>query len=376
MSLTKVPGPFRARKGPASLVVTAGTKAIAYTPTFAYVADFSGGVPTLSVNASSGALTTITGSPFGSGTDPRQVVVTPNGKFAYSADSSFDSVAGYTVNATTGALTAIAGSPFAVGDAPYSLAVDQSSQFLHVANINSSSISAFKINATSGVLTKISGSPYTGIEAPDWVTVDPRGRFLLVGNDCCLGSTPPPGISVLTINPKIGALKLVKESPFEVPNGVGNPSSLTVDPTGKFVYSANGSSSDPGGAVAYSITASTGALKLLGAAVPGGSAPWGITTDTAGKYVYMTNNDTTISGYSIDPTTGGLTKLAGSPFAASVSTRGIVTDPSGKFLYLSNGSQILGYSINADTGAITPLATSPYSGGGDPLDLTVIGTVQ
>jgi DNA-binding beta-propeller fold protein YncE len=75
-----VPGPTRARKSPASLVVTAGTTDITYTPTFVYVADLGGGVPTLSVKASTGALTTVTGSPFGSG-GPQRSPFRPTANF-------------------------------------------------------------------------------------------------------------------------------------------------------------------------------------------------------------------------------------------------------------------------------------------------------
>ena len=90
----------------------------------------------------------------------------------------------------------------------------------------------------------------------------------------------------------------------------------------------------------------------------------------------MTDNDTTLYGYTINNTTGELTALAGSPFTADVSTRGIAADPSGAYLYLSNAEQLLGYSINATTGAITQLSSSPYTAGSDPLGVCVAGTIQ
>ena len=51
------------------------------------------------------------------------MAVDPTGKFAYVANSGFDNVSGYTINATTGALTAIAGSPFPAGSFPRSVAI-------------------------------------------------------------------------------------------------------------------------------------------------------------------------------------------------------------------------------------------------------------
>jgi 6-phosphogluconolactonase (cycloisomerase 2 family) len=144
--------------------------------------------------------------------------------------------------------------------------------------------------------------------------------------------------------------------------------------TPRFV--ANGQAFGTTSVTAYSISASSGELTSLGTPLAGGTAPWDITTDVTGKYVYMTNNDSTISGYAIDNTTGELSVLKGSPFAASVSTRGIAADPSGKYLYLSNGEQLLGYAISATSGALSQLTTSPYSAGGDPMGLFVAGTIK
>ncbi len=105
-----VPGPVRARKSPASVAVSSGTTAITYTPSYAFVADFegfSGSVPVLSVTPSSGKLTPVTGSPFGTGT-PRAIAVSANGQFVYTANSDGSNTIGeYTVDTATGALTSV-----------------------------------------------------------------------------------------------------------------------------------------------------------------------------------------------------------------------------------------------------------------------------
>ena len=297
-----VPGPTQARKSPASLVVSSGSSAITYTPTYAYVADFSGGVPTLSVNAGSGSLEAITGSPFGSGS-PRTVAVAPNRKFVYAANKGgTDNMIGeYMVDATTGALSSVG--TIATGNSPYDVTVDPSSRFVYAVAISTNAVYAYKINESTGALTKISGSPYTvGLSSPDSLAVDPTGRFL---------------------------------------------------------------------------TATTGALTLHSTYPAGGAAPWGISTDVTGKYVYMTSNDDTIYEYDVDNSSGNLTNASGSPtMIAAGASRGIVTDPSGQFLYITNSEQALGYSINASPGALTELSSSPYAAGGDPLGITLIGTIQ
>jgi 6-phosphogluconolactonase (cycloisomerase 2 family) len=47
--------------------------------------------------------------------------------------------------------------------------------------------------------------------------------------------------------------------------------------------------------------------------------PSSVTTDPSGKFLYVTNEnpaDNTVSAYVIDANTGALTPVAGSPFAA------------------------------------------------------------
>jgi len=60
------------------------------------------------------------------------------------------------------------------------------------------------------------------------------------------------------------------------PVGAGSgPRSLTVEPTGKFIYVANMFVNNVS---AYSVNATTGALTSLGAPVPSGSTPFSIVT--------------------------------------------------------------------------------------------------
>src|SRR6202011_1547651 len=102
------------------------------------------------------------GSPFAAGSGPFSVAVDPSGKFAYVVNEGDNTVSGYTINATTGALTPIAGSPFAgtAGTYPQPVAVDPSGKFAYVANSSSTTVSGYTINATTGALTPVAGSPF------------------------------------------------------------------------------------------------------------------------------------------------------------------------------------------------------------------------
>ena len=118
-----------------------------------YVAAFS-------VNKASGQLTETAGSPFPAGTYAHSVAIDPKGKFAYVANNDSDDVIAYTINASTGALTYVA-SYFRSGSNPRSVAVEPTGKFAYVANYGSSDVSAYSINPTTGALTQISGSPFS-----------------------------------------------------------------------------------------------------------------------------------------------------------------------------------------------------------------------
>jgi 6-phosphogluconolactonase len=82
----------------------------------------SSNVSAYTINATSGALTPVAGSPFGAGTLPLGVAVDPTGKFAYVANFGSGNVWGYTINAKTGKLTPVSGSPFGAGSGTWGIA--------------------------------------------------------------------------------------------------------------------------------------------------------------------------------------------------------------------------------------------------------------
>jgi 6-phosphogluconolactonase len=178
----------------------------------------TGAISAFSINATTGALTQISGSPFptaGSSPGPSMMASDPTGKFLYVSLSGTananNQVAAFTVNSSTGALTPIA-SPVTVGRDPQGLAVTPDGKFLFIANLLDNTISAFSIDATSGVLTPITGSPFTANNAPFRVAIDPSGKFLDVTNN--VGGD----ISVFTINASTnastGLLSPIAGSPF------------------------------------------------------------------------------------------------------------------------------------------------------------------
>ena len=75
------------------------------------------------------------------------------------------------------------------------------------------------------------------------------------------------------------------------------------------------------------------------------------------KFLYVPMGDTTVTGYMIDRSTGGLTAIAGSPFTVpgGVGTADdVASDPLGRFLFVGSetASAIWVFLINSDHGGV------------------------
>jgi len=340
-----------------------GPQSIAIDPTgkFAYVADegcpdfFDGNVSMYTIDATTGALTSV-GPPVDSGDEgAHSVAVDPSGRFVYVANSGEGNTAGsistYTINATTGALTST-GTIFGVCPglcAPWSIAVDPSGKFSYVADEGGfapTGVSIFAINVTTGALTSV-GTITTGGRAVS-VTMDPTGKFAYAADGSNGFPAESNNVTMYTVNATTGALTSVGT----VAAGT-DPVSVAVHPTGTFAYASNHGSNDVS---MYSINAATGALTSIGT-ITAGSSPTSIAIHPSGKFAYVSNGQAnSISMYTID-TTGALTSVG--MIAAGLSPTSIAVHPSGKFAYVTNSGSngVSMYSIDATTGALTLIGT-------------------
>jgi 6-phosphogluconolactonase len=311
----------------------------------------SNSVSAYTINGSTGALTTVPGSPFATGRNPHAVAVDPSGKFvyvvnlgdvspgniaAYTANPS--NISAYTVSPSNGALTAVPGSPFPVMAFPapstfffnilneVGLAVDPSGKFVYVTYTNSNnSVMAYAINAGNGALTAVPGSPFPTGSNPQVLAVHPSGKFLYVAG-ASIG-TFQELVSVFSIDAGSGALVTIPGSPFKTVQG---GSQAAIDPAGKFLYLMGEDSNlqvytiDIG---AYAINSGTGALSAAAGrpVVPMGLAQ-GFAVDPTGKFAFATALfPDTVSAYAINAGSGTWTAVPGSPFAGIPSGEGKVS---------------------------------------------------
>jgi 6-phosphogluconolactonase (cycloisomerase 2 family) len=148
-------------------------RGIAVTPNNQFVIVANGGtndVSVLSLDASTGALTTVSGSPFPGGNQSGPIVIDPSGSFVFLGDTGEDTLSAFTLNAA-GDLTAVAGTPIQLGSSaqPSSLAVDPEDKFVYIST-EPKQISGFTLDQSTAAVTAISGFPFSaGAETRDLV---------------------------------------------------------------------------------------------------------------------------------------------------------------------------------------------------------------
>jgi 6-phosphogluconolactonase len=295
----------------------------------------AGTVRAYQIDQSTGRLVRLNGPDAPAGQEPLSVAVDPKGRFVYAGNYGYGtsmagsnglgSVSAYTINATTGALTPVPGSPFATGYGLNWLIIHPSGKYLYAVNEGSNNVSGFAIDQISGGLTPVLGSPFPtppsiyNTENPTGMALDPAGRFLFVS------SSNTPDLFAFTIDPNTGTLSAVAGSPFSLgcvsflaqttipPTGC-SPGGLAVDPSGAFLYVTGGYANAVYG---LSIDPNTGALALLPDS-PVATTPYPNFITTNGAVLYVTNNASplSVSIFSLNSATGGLAPISGSPVAA------------------------------------------------------------
>ena len=188
----------------------------------------SGGVMGYSINHTDGGLTPIPGSPFAAPSAVTALAADPDakgGRFLFTADFATGDLNVFTINASTGALTLVTGSPFInLGFQPTILKVDGTGNYVYVVGSSHGGTLGFVVDQNAGGLTAMSGSPFA-YHASD-IQVNPAGTFLLAVN----GGNH---IDVIPIEQGTGNLLFGSLVSFPTVNLVD---ALAIHPSGNFVY--------------------------------------------------------------------------------------------------------------------------------------------
>ena len=290
--------------------------------------------------------------------------------YVYVLDSNNgqNTMSGYSLDAASGALLLLAGSPFDYTGGGFAAAVDHTNHVLYVTSTQSNSIVPIPVNMNSGALSAPPSQYPTG-GGPVAVAVDPGGRFVYTANQ---GDNNVSVFSIggaTTTNP---VLTPVAGSPFPVGR---TPYAITTDLSGDHVFVAN---RDDSTVSVFSVVGGTGVFTE----VPGSPFPlvgWdqlpvSLTVHPSGKYLFV-GTAADVSAYSIDETTGAIAAVDGSAGAASTNAGGgqgsTVVDPSGAYLYVASGTFVYGFGIDQVTVHVGFLANGQTSTGGAAIQLTI-----
>lgn len=188
-ALTAIPGsPFGSGSLRSLVVDPSGS--------FVYAVNATSGNVLAFTVAPNGVLVPLPGSPFSlpGGATSVPMGIVDIGSFVYVTLNSSSQVAGFAIDAKTGQLTPISGSPFATGQNPANLAL--SNDFLYVVNEKNGSVSGYSIDSSTGTLTSMAGSPF--FQDIGTLVPDPSGKYLYLSSSV--------GIVVCSINPQTGVL--------------------------------------------------------------------------------------------------------------------------------------------------------------------------
>lgn len=246
-------------------------------------------------------------------------------RFVYVTNRDSHDVSAFRVDAVTGALSPVAGSPFATVAGPKSAVTSPDGKLLFVAGSSASSIAAFRINP-SGTLTPVSGSPFVTEGEPRELAVDHAGKHLFVLSE------ERDSISVFAIEAETGGLSQVPGSPFKSANV---PTGIAVGSGDRFVYVSYAADDS---VAAFAVNETTGVLTPapLGS-VTTGAAPGKLLVSASGKRLFVANaGSDSISIFSVDPTRGELTPEQGSPMVGVYSPDDLLAMGDGAALYIAS----------------------------------------
>ncbi len=307
---------------------------------FLYLADGSAqGIFGYSIDANTGILTALSGSPmsasFLAGLPVASVptfsmVTNPTGTVLLIADLTNSLIYSFTIDASTGALTAASGSPFPSLVKPSNLATDGLGRFLYVTegdalgNGQGQAMAVFSLNGTTGGLnlgSQMAINMWT-------VAGDPAGKFMF-GADGEVGTKPPNNaldehLYTFSINQNTGVLTQVASTVT-----VSAPTSALVHPSGGFVYvfgidpALNFDSPVEG----FALNDSTGALTALQGSPFSvfGTNPYDGLFDATGALLFVHSND--VFEVSILNTTSGVPGQAFAPIQVPSNLPWVVVDP-------------------------------------------------
>ncbi len=323
----------------------------------------SDGVYAYKVDAATGTVSDVPGSPFNTGSHAQSVAALPSGGLVFVVDGvapgsgstptdlGTNDIVSLRPDPVTGVLTKVATTP--LNGSPADVVVHNSGKFLFTL---AGGLLGFTIDPNSGALAPIA-EPQVITGTLEALAQDPSGQFLYVNTT--------DHIYGFRIDQTTGILAPVPGSPFTV-SAIGFPQlrEMAIHPSGRFLY-ASAQFGNPGSFAIFgmALDPATGSLAPLPDSpyFANQQASAGMTFSRGGTnaYVSITNNPQ-VAELAVNTSTGTLTSMGLVTTPRSV-TDPIVIDRSGQFVYVGSLG-ILGYRIQGD-GTLQALPGFPHGNG-------------
>jgi 6-phosphogluconolactonase (cycloisomerase 2 family) len=217
-------------------------------------------------------------------------------------------------------------------------------------------VTAYEIRSDGGI-DVLRGLRNREVQGWGGVVVDPFGRALFG----VTGERARGAIWAHAVEAASGTLTLSPDGPLLPPAHFWFRTAA-VSPSGRFLFAGADPDSLGWGRVhTYAIDPSTPSLhEAQGSPVLTRIGTFRLWPDPLGRFLYVSNDQKRpdgpdcISGYQVDPASGGLTEIESSPFKTVAFVNQMVFSPTGGVAYATAGHYLLAYRIEND-GALTPL---------------------
>lgn len=323
------------------------------------------GVQGYKIDANTGALTSLSGSPFTSGLAPYPIAVDPANKYLYAAISQQPAVRGANCNDTKAQVYSYtidsdgALAPLEQINLPTYCAtevvIDPSGTNLYVMTTDPSQfggmVMAYSIGG-DGKLTALPNTPYHLTSTPSLGVFSSDGRFLYARND----GGPSNGLVVLQRSSS-GALTEVQTVPWTSNSYVAD---VALVAGGKYLLVTSALDSTDASVHEFTVDQGSGKLSPKQTFAGGKFAGAGtLLLDRSGEYVLIGLYSGGINTFKVADD-GSLT-FAGSG-ANSARTLSMAIDATNRFVYAQNNNNtVSAFTFDAAAGSLTPVAGSPFA---------------
>lgn len=261
-----------------------------------------------------GRLKPARGSPYSM--DATLIAIDPSGRFAYGA-TWYNGIFAYRIDAASGALHAIAGSPFQSGAGRASITFDTAGTYAYANNLNAKTVGVYTINEATGALRPIIGSPFAVNGWPLQIVLDEKLHVAYV----------PLGGSVTTYSDARRGFRLLATTRFDH-DDAGESAMLGSRHYGdwpQFTYVWHHE------ATQYEIDPQNGSIRSVAQSHSSANRDVVVESpDSRFAYVAALRSKANLFAFSVDPRNGTLTRIAGSPFSGADDPEELATTPDGK----------------------------------------------